>query len=65
MNDSNGPFDLFDLQELLTADTVRAKVSVDSWQEAADQGGQLLVDAGKVESRYDQKMKQSLGEIGL
>ncbi len=64
MSDKNGSLNNFDLRELLTSDTVLARVSAKSWQEAANQAGQLLIDAGKVESRYVEKMKQSLEEIG-
>ena len=52
------------LDEILLPETVRAKVQVDSWKQAADAVGKLLVDAKKVEQRYIEKMKQNVEDIG-
>lgn len=52
------------MKDLLVGDTVRAKVPADTWQEAADQVGKLMVSAGLVEPRYIEAMKCVLREMG-
>lgn len=54
----------FELDELLTLKTTRAKVQVKSWQEAADIVGNLLVDEGKVQPGYVARMKEVIDEVG-
>jgi PTS system ascorbate-specific IIA component len=54
----------FFLKKILTIETVRANVRVDTWQQAADKVGCLLVEAGKVETKYIRRMKQALDEVG-
>jgi mannitol/fructose-specific phosphotransferase system IIA component (Ntr-type) len=52
------------LSSLLTPQTVRARISVSSWQEAVDCVGQLLVGSGSAEPRYIEAMKRVLREMG-
>ena len=52
------------LLDLLTESTVQAQQAVTNWEEAADRVGKLLVDAGTVEPRYIEAMKQVLREMG-
>lgn len=52
------------LEDMLKLETVRARSKADSWQHAADMAGRLLVDAGMVEERYVEKMKQIVEEMG-
>lgn len=52
------------LSTLLTSETVRARVSAASWEEAARAAGELLVAAGSVEPRYVQAMMNVLREMG-
>ena len=52
------------LEDILRFDTVRARIRVDSWQDAADVVGRLLVDAGLVEERYIEGMKRAVREMG-
>jgi mannitol/fructose-specific phosphotransferase system IIA component (Ntr-type) len=52
------------LSALLLASTVETNVSVDSWEDATDYVGELLVQAGKIEPRYIEAMKQVLKELG-
>ena len=52
------------LADLLAGDTVRARVQVDTWQEATEAAGQLLVSAGLVEARYVAAMQRVLQELG-
>jgi len=54
----------FELEAMLPAENVRANVSVNSWQQAGDAVGQLLVDSGKIEQCYVDHMKQNVEEIG-
>lgn len=49
---------------MLTAQTVRARVSVASWEEAARAAGDLLVAAGSIEPRYVDAMMRVLREMG-
>ena len=52
------------LLDLLTEWTVQAQQSVTAWEQAADRVGKLLVDAGTVEQRYVDAMKQVLRDMG-
>lgn len=52
------------LHTMLTEQTVRARVSLASWEEAVNRVGQLLVEAGTVEPRYVKAMKRVLREMG-
>lgn len=52
------------LASLLTPETVRASVSVASWQEAVERAGELLVATGATEPGYIEAMKQVLRELG-
>lgn len=52
------------LTSLLTPDTVRARVSVSSWQEAVERAGELLVATGSTEPGYTEAMKRVLRELG-
>lgn len=63
MNDSN-PSEPFQLSSLISAETVRARVSVTDWEEATDSVGNLLVIAGKVTPDYIAAMKRVLKEMG-
>ncbi len=56
--------DCIPLEDMLKPETVRANITVDSWQQAADTVGRLLVDAGMVEERYVEGMKRVLEEMG-
>ncbi len=49
---------------MLTAQTVRARLRVASWQEAVAAAGDLLVAAGSVEPRYVDAMARVLCEMG-
>jgi len=53
-----------DLKDLLQNETIRAKVSVSSWEEATDCVGELLVKAGAVQWRYVEAMKRVFREMG-
>ncbi len=52
------------LGALLTASRVETRVRVDSWQEAVDRVGRLLVRSRAVEPRYVEAMKRVLMEMG-
>jgi len=52
------------LQDMLTEITVRARVSVTSWEEAVRTVGQLLVSARAIEPRYVEAMMRVLREMG-
>ncbi len=52
------------LTNLLTSQTVRARLAVSDWEEATEAVGQLLVDAGSTEPGYIQAMKRVLEEMG-
>ncbi len=52
------------LASLLTPETVRACVSVSSWQEAVERVGELLVATGSTEPTYIEAMKRVLRELG-
>jgi len=60
---SQTPFEL-NLANLLTRQTMEARVTVSGWEEAADRVGSLLVQAGRVEPSYTQAMKRVLQEMG-
>ena len=64
MNEMNNNIQLFNLREVLSPESVKAKVLVKSWQEAADEVGQLLLSVGKIEQGYIERMKQIVDEIG-
>lgn len=52
------------LSALISEATVQARVTVRSWEEAADYVGQLLLKAGKVQASYISAMKRALIEMG-
>jgi len=52
------------LLDLLTELTIQAQQSVSTWEEAADLAGKLLVDAGTVEQRYVDAIKQVFRDMG-
>jgi PTS system ascorbate-specific IIA component len=52
------------LSNLLTQDTVRAKVTARDWEDATNEVGALLVNAGRIEPSYIQAMKRVLKEMG-
>lgn len=52
------------LAAMLSPATVRARVSVGSWQAAVEQAATLLVDAGAIEPRYGEAMARVLREMG-
>ena len=54
----------FDLKDLISLDTVRSKKSPSSWEEAVEQVGELLVNAGKVKPAYINAMKRVFREMG-
>jgi PTS system ascorbate-specific IIA component len=53
-----------DLNEILHRSMVRARLKAASWEEAVEQAGRLLVDAGSCESRYVSAMADAVREIG-
>lgn len=52
------------LASLLTDPMIQTRVQLDSWGEAVDRVGQLLVRSGGVEPRYIEAMKRVLTEMG-
>jgi mannitol/fructose-specific phosphotransferase system IIA component (Ntr-type) len=52
------------LDAMLTAETVRARVRVGSWQEAVHEATRLLVDAAAIEPRYGEAMAGVLRDMG-
>lgn len=56
--------DTLSLQSMVTPQTARARVSVESRDEVIEAVGQLLVDAGKITPDYIQAMKDAFVEMG-
>jgi PTS system ascorbate-specific IIA component len=52
------------LSDLLTPETVQAKLSVSDWEEAAQAVGSLLLQAGRIEPSYIEAMIHVLREMG-
>ena len=52
------------IQDVLTLDTVRARVDAKDWEEAVRTAGDLLYRRGVVEERYIDHMVQIVKEIG-
>jgi mannitol/fructose-specific phosphotransferase system IIA component (Ntr-type) len=52
------------LVSLLTEKVIQTRVRVDSWSEAVDRVGRLLVESEAVEPRYIEAMKRVLREMG-
>lgn len=52
------------LADVLTKDTVLCQAQVSNWEELIRLGGQLLVNAGYVESRYVEAMVESVRDMG-
>ncbi len=52
------------LSEMLTPETVQAKLSVGDWEEATQAVGALLVQAGRIEPSYIEAMKRVLKDMG-
>jgi mannitol/fructose-specific phosphotransferase system IIA component (Ntr-type) len=52
------------LTDLISFKTLRAQVIVDTWEEAVNRVGALLIDAGKVLPAYVAAMKRVLREMG-
>ena len=62
--DNQGASNSFRLSALISQETLRAKVQVKDWEEAADSVGKLLVSAGKIRPEYVEAMKRVLKEMG-
>ncbi len=60
-NDTQSPLQL---AAMITPDTARAKVFVESWEGATDYVGDLLVKAHKIAPSYIAAMKRVLREMG-
>lgn len=56
--------DSLSLSGMLTSKTVRAMVTVESWEEATDFVGGILLKAGLILPRYILAMKQALKDMG-
>jgi mannitol/fructose-specific phosphotransferase system IIA component (Ntr-type) len=52
------------LRQLLTPERVQVRVAVDSWEEAVQRVGRLLVSTGGVQERYIQAMIRTVQELG-
>ncbi len=52
------------LKDALNARTVKAKVSVSSWEQAVEEAGAVMVQANLVETRYIDAMKKTLRDLG-
>lgn len=52
------------LAGVVTADTVRARIAVTSWEEAVRASGELLVRAGACEPPYVEAMEQAVRDLG-
>lgn len=52
------------LKDALNAQTVRAKVTATSWEQAVEVAGTVMVQANLVEQRYIDAMKKTLRELG-
>ncbi|MDI6600864.1 MAG: BglG family transcription antiterminator [Thermoanaerobacteraceae bacterium] len=52
------------LKDLLTEKTIKLNVEVDNWEEAVREGGQLLVNAGKIEPGYIDAMVRTVKQLG-
>jgi len=52
------------LKDALNAQTVRAKVTATSWEQAVEVAGTVMVQANLVEQRYIDAMKMTLRELG-
>lgn len=63
MVDSNSS-ETFHLSNLISQETVQAKVNVKDWEEATESVGKLLVSAGKIKPDYITAMKRVLKEMG-
>jgi mannitol/fructose-specific phosphotransferase system IIA component (Ntr-type) len=64
MNNAMEPASTVSLASMITEKTVRAKVSVESWEAAVDHVGTLLVGANKIRPEYISAMKRVFKEIG-
>ncbi len=63
MNDSSSS-ESFKLSSLISQETIRAKLSVNDWEDATETVGRLLVSAGKITADYITAMKRVLKEMG-
>jgi PTS system ascorbate-specific IIA component len=63
MSDSNSS-ETFHLSNLVSKETVQAKIRVRDWEEAIESVGKLLLTAGKITSDYIMAMKRVLKEMG-
>ncbi|QVQ53837.1 PTS sugar transporter subunit IIA [Spiractinospora alimapuensis] len=52
------------LAGVVTADTIRARIAVTSWEEAVRASGELLVRAGACEPPYVEAMEQAVRDLG-
>src|SRR5512140_1107834 len=64
MTEAAQPLPPMELSSMITADTARAKVLVQSWESATDYVGGLLVNARKITASYVVAMKRVLREMG-
>lgn len=58
------PAEPLQLSSMITEETTRAKVLVESWESATDYVGALLVAAGRITPAYILAMKRVLREMG-
>jgi mannitol/fructose-specific phosphotransferase system IIA component (Ntr-type) len=52
------------LDQLFNAQTVRAQISVDNWQDAIQAAGRLLVESGGTQPGYVDAMERVMRELG-
>lgn len=64
LSDEGNRQDPFSLQKIVSVDTVRARQSSSSWEEAVEQVGELLVHAGKIDTSYIDAIKRVFQEMG-
>ncbi len=63
-DDASPPGSPIRLRDLLTGQTVRARVAAATWQEATDRAGELLVGAGGAKPAYTRAMKRAIRKVG-
>jgi mannitol/fructose-specific phosphotransferase system IIA component (Ntr-type) len=52
------------LKDALNEQTIKAKVTVTSWEQAVEPAGMVMVQANLVEPRYIDAMKKTLRDLG-
>ena len=50
--------------EVLSLDHILTGVKADSWQQAVEVAGQILVDSGSITSQYIDNMIQAVNDMG-